>query len=144
MAETLLAVGVAKEVAKTAVQRFGILIVAFIALVAGIILWGFLAMYHLTTAFAGMIGGLLMLWFFVNMLKINLNEHPKYLLTPIVLAIVGLVVEYFNIWKVPFNITIPKNELTGSEITMSLQMLFLAITTICVVAQTLIVYKNKR
>jgi hypothetical protein len=86
---------------------WGWLIMLVILLILGIWAWMTLKAYHLMTAFIFFIGGLILAWFGSNLIpEDERGEHAfKLILIPIILAIVGYILEYLGIWVSPLSVT---------------------------------------
>lgn len=127
-------------------SRWGWLIMLILLVVFGLVVWGILHTYHLMTAFVGFIGGLILAWFGSNLIpEDERGEHAfKLMLIPIVLAVLGYFLEFFNIYRVPLSFTLPLKALMfASDVVISLDTLLLLVVVVCVIVQLVITVKKR-
>jgi hypothetical protein len=128
---------------------WGWLIMLVILFIVGLLVWGILHVYHLMTAFVFFIGGLILAWFGSNMIPEDERGEQafKLILIPIILAIVGYILEYLGIWVAPLYITF-KFAFFGVTIaepmTLTLDSILLTIVIVLLAIQTVLTLKKKR
>jgi len=139
--------GIGTAMGLSALGPWGVLILLAIVVIGGLVFWAWLALNGLTTAFAGFVGGLILIWFGSNLLPAehrNFSSIFKLLLIPVVLGVVGYIVEKLNIWRVPFTVTLPtKSLMFATDMIVTLDTLLLFIIAFCVVAQLAITIVRK-
>jgi hypothetical protein len=123
-------------------------IIALIILaILGAIFFGILSQYHLITAFAFFVGGVLLLWLMQLITKGHgesfLVAHSSYIFVPIGLGILGYALEYTNIYRVPISMTFKTLALFG-DMTITLDTLLLMIIAVCFVVQIILTMKEGR
>jgi hypothetical protein len=128
---------------------WGWLIMLVILVIFGVVIWWTLKSYHLVTAFIFFIGGLILAWFGSNLIpEDERGEHAfKLILIPIILAVVGYILEYLGIWVAPLYVTF-NFALFGITIaepmTVTLDSILLIIVIVLLVIQTALSLKKKR
>jgi hypothetical protein len=128
---------------------WGWLIMLVILVVFGLIIWGTLHLYHLMTAFIFFISGLILAWFGSNLIpEDERGEHAfKLILIPIILGVVGYILEYLGVWVAPLYVTFNFAffGFTFAEpMTLTLDSILLTIVIALLVIQTVLSLRKKR
>jgi hypothetical protein len=123
---------------------WGWLIMLVILFIVGFLVWGFLHIYHLVTAFVFFIGGLILAWFGSNIIpEDERSEHAfKLILIPIVLGIAGYFLEYLNIWRVPYSIEFSLFGLIAEPVTITLDSILLMVIAVLILVQIVLSLKK--
>jgi len=140
-------VGLGSLMGLGAVSPWLMLLLLIIVAVVGIIFWATICIYGLATAFFAFVGGCLFL-FILSKIGIDLSDHPWYLASPILLGVLGYVVEKFGIWKISLTITFNTRPFQflglDAETTLGIQMILAFVTAIFCVADFIYAIMHKK
>jgi len=130
-----------------AVSPWLMLILVVAVAVIGLIFWVTICIYGLATAFFLFVGGCLFL-FILSKMGVDIGKHSWFLASPILLGILGYVVEKFGIWKIGLTVTFNTAQLQflglSAETTVGIQIILLIVVLVVCVADFTYAVKNKR
>jgi len=123
------------------------LILLAVVCVGGFFVWANLVHYGLCTAFILFVGGLIFI-FALQWMKFDINEHVWIVIVPIILGLLGFLVEYMKIWKISFTTTLNTSSFQflglDTETTIGIQMILAIITALFCGLDFIVVLKRKK